>query len=122
MGGDVSWVTVGLTEGPGKATTLRLEHVAHVPDEFWEQYGPGAVGVGWDLAIMGLGEHLATGVSFDPKQSEAWSVSAPGRAFSRRCSDAWCRASIAAGTDEAGALADAERTAAFYGGEEPHSH
>ena len=40
------------------ATVLQLEHVAVVPDEFWDQYGPGAVGVGWEGGFLGLALHL----------------------------------------------------------------
>ena len=58
FGGQTSWVNVRLTARAAERTELELEHMAHVPDEFWDQYGPGAVGVGWDLALMGLGEHV----------------------------------------------------------------
>jgi uncharacterized protein YndB with AHSA1/START domain len=122
FGDQVSWVTVQLSEGPGASTTLQLEHIAHTPEEMWEQFGPGAAGVGWDGAITGLAEHLATGRDNDPKAFEAWSASEQGREFYRLSSEAWCRASIAAGTDEAAARAAAERTTAFYTGEEGHSH
>ncbi|HET6222510.1 MAG TPA: SRPBCC family protein, partial [Dongiaceae bacterium] len=57
-GSEVSWLTVTLAEDPNGGTRLQLEHVAHVDDERWKQFGPGAVGVGWDLATMGLGRHL----------------------------------------------------------------
>jgi uncharacterized protein YndB with AHSA1/START domain len=119
FGGGVSWVTVALAEGPGESTTLRLEHVAHVPEEFAEKYGPGAGGVGWDLSFVGLGEYLASGKGHDPKEAEAWSLSEQGRAFTSGSSDAWARASIAAGTPEAAALAAAANTTKFYQGE-PH--
>src|SRR5437588_687924 len=51
-GGDVSWIEVRLS-AVGGGTQLQLEHIAHVDDERWVEFGPGAVGVGWDLAIMG---------------------------------------------------------------------
>lgn len=116
-GGDVSWVTVRLNEQAGDTTRLELEHVAHVPDEFWDQYGPGAVGVGWDGALMGLANHLASGASVDPREAMEWMMSEQGKSFSRRSSDEWCRASITAGTDEDAARAAAVRTTAFYTGE-----
>src|SRR5262245_7679788 len=52
FGGAMSWVDVYLTES-GDDTTLRLEHVARVSefDDKWDEFGPGAVGVGWDLAL-----------------------------------------------------------------------
>ena len=116
-GGDVSWLTVQLAEDPGGGTRLDLEHVAHVGEDRWDQFGPGAVGVGWDLAIMGLGRHLETGASADPQQGMAWMASPEGKEFMRRCSEDWCRASIAGGTDQAAATAAAQRTTAFYTGE-----
>ena len=41
-GGQASWVTVRLVEEAAGRTRLELEHVAHVDDKFWDQYGPGA--------------------------------------------------------------------------------
>ena len=117
FGGQVSWVRVRLTELSDGGTRLQLEHIAHVPDEFWNQYGPGAVGVGWDLALMGLGRHLSTGDAVDPKEAAAWPVSEEGKDFVRRSSDEWGRASISAGMDEACARSAASRTTAFYSGE-----
>ena len=54
---DASIVTVSLHVVDG-STELTLEHVAVVPPEFWDEYGPGAVGVGWDLSLIGLAAHL----------------------------------------------------------------
>lgn len=116
MGGQVSWVNVHLTELSDGGTRLQLEHIAHVPDDLWNQFGPGAVGVGWDQAIMGLGRHLSTGAAVDPKQAAAWTASEEGKDFARRSSDEWCRASISAGTDETTARSAATRTTAFYSG------
>ena len=117
-GGETSWVTVTLTQD-GAGTRLELEHMAHVKDEFWDQYGPGAVGVGWDLGILGLALYVARGGAFDRAEAEAWSTSDEGKAFARGCSEEWCRASIAAGTEPAAAKAAAARTTAFYTGEAP---
>lgn len=117
FGGEVSWVTVRLDED-GEGARLVLEHVAHVDDDRWDQFGPGAVGVGWDLTLYGLALHLAGGETADPAAAAAaWSASDEGKTFMRRSSDAWSRASIAAGTDEAAATGAAARTTAFYTGE-----
>jgi uncharacterized protein YndB with AHSA1/START domain len=117
MGESISWLTVSLADDAAGGTRLELEHVAHVDDAFWDQYGPGAVGVGWDLALMGLVRHVATGATVDPSEFAAWTASPEGKDFVRRSSDDWRRASVAAGTDEAAASAAAARTTAFYGGE-----
>jgi uncharacterized protein YndB with AHSA1/START domain len=117
MGGSDSWLTISLVEDPLGGTRLELEHVAHVGDDFWNRFGPGAVGVGWDLGLMGLARHLATGATVDRNEAAAWPASDEGKDFVRRSSEEWCKASISAGTDDAAARAAAERTTAFYGGE-----
>lgn len=114
-GDQVSWVQVGLIDGPD-GTTLELRHLAPVDgpaEEFWDQFGPGAVGVGWDLGLLGLSSHLAGG-GVTPENATAWSASEEGRAFVSAVSDAWAEASIAFGTDPDAARAAAERTTAFY--------
>ena len=115
FGGGVSWVDVHLLQD-GDDTTLRLEHVAFSDDDesrkFWEEFGPGAVGVGWDLAIMALGEHLATGAAVtegdqtDPALLDAM----------RRSSEGWGQAAVDYGTPPDVAEAAAGRTTAFYTG------
>jgi uncharacterized protein YndB with AHSA1/START domain len=117
FGGQVSWVQLRLTELSDGGTQLQLEHTAHVPDDLWNHYGPGAVGVGWDLTMMGLAKHLSTGAAMDPKVGAAWPTTEEGKVFVGRSSDAWGQASTAAGTDEAAARAAANRTTAFYTGE-----
>lgn len=114
FGGSVSWLTVALTEA-GDGTVLELVHEAVVPQDLWDQYGPGATGVGWDLALMGLGLHVADPASaIDPKAAEAWSLSSDGVAFARLAATGWADAAVADGDDPDGAHAAAERTVAFY--------
>jgi uncharacterized protein YndB with AHSA1/START domain len=117
-GGQTSWVTVRLTARAAERTELELEHMAHVPPEFWDQYGPGAVGVGWDLALMGLGEHVNNPgkPAVTPETAEAWTASEEGRDFARKASADWGRAAIAGGMSEAAAQGAVERTTAFYTG------
>jgi uncharacterized protein YndB with AHSA1/START domain len=116
FGGQVSWVNVRLTARAADRTELELEHIAHVPGDFWDQFGPGAVGVGWDLALMGLGEHLSNAPAVTPESAAAWTVSEEGREFARASSVDWGRAAIAAGMSEAAAQGAVERTTAFYTG------
>lgn len=117
---NVSWVEVTLTAESDDRTLLRLEHLAHVPedDDFWDRYGPGAVGVGWDQALFGLEQHFATGETVSPESAMEWLASGEGREFIRVSSEAWGEAAIAAGEAPAQARAAAERTRAFYTGEE----
>ncbi len=117
FGGQVSWVNVTL-RARGEAAELELEHIAPI-NEFWDQYGPGAVGVGWELSLMGLGLHLAARAAVDPAQFQAWSMSEEGKAFARASAAGWGEAHAALDGDAAAARAAAARTAAFYTGETP---
>ncbi|TDD66333.1 SRPBCC family protein [Jiangella aurantiaca] len=121
--GQTSWIEVRLTpEGDGR-TRFELEHIALVDEEglaFWDLYGPGAVGLGWDLALIGLTRHFASGgEAVDPNAVEAWTMSDDGKRFVAEASERWRDANVAAGfaTPE-GAQAAADRTTAFYTGAE----
>ena len=116
MGDDVSWIELRLAaEGDGQ-TRFRLHHIAHVDDDRWVQFGPGAVGVGWDSGLIGLYLHLTTGRPVEPAEAAAWTRSEEGRQFLTASSEAWYAASVAAGADPAAARAAADRTTAFYTG------
>jgi uncharacterized protein YndB with AHSA1/START domain len=108
---DVSEVEVRLSAVDGGATRFELEHTAIVPEDRWAEYGPGAVGVGWDGGLLGLSLHLRGGSMGDP---EAWQLSAEGRDFASRSSQAWGEANLAAGADPAVAARAAANTLAFY--------
>ena len=78
----------------------------------WDEYGPGAVGVGWELGLLGLALHLAQ--PDEPKPDDAaFAVSLSGKAFMAGSSDGWMQAAVAAGMDPDAATAAARRTAAF---------
>jgi uncharacterized protein YndB with AHSA1/START domain len=115
---EVSWIEVRLAaEGPDR-TRFELEHIAHVDDERWAEFGPGAVGVGWDLGLLGLVLHLASGEPVDPTEFAAWSASDDGRRFATMSARLWGEASVAAGDDPDAARAAVERTTAAYTGAE----
>jgi len=116
FGGGVTWIEVRLTAEPDGSTLFELEHISHVADELWDQFGPGAVGIGWDLALHGLANHLTSGRSLSPDQGAAWAASAEGKQFISLSSGGWCDANIAAGAGEAKARAAADRSLAFYAG------
>jgi uncharacterized protein YndB with AHSA1/START domain len=115
-GGEVSWIELRLTPLEEGGTRFELEHIAHVDDARWAEFGPGAVGVGWDLGLMGLSRHLASGASVDPAESMAWLTSDEGRRFVTAISEAWGEANVAAGEPEESARAAADRTTAAYTG------
>lgn len=109
----VSWLVVTLTVSDG-GTSLELAHEAPVDPEMWDQFGPGAVGVGWDLALMGLGLHLESGVSVDHEAAAGFTLTPDGLAFVQRAAAGWADAAVGDG-DEAGPAHDAAaRTVAFY--------
>jgi uncharacterized protein YndB with AHSA1/START domain len=114
FGGSRSRLEVRVRAGADGEGWLELEQT--IPDsDMWEQFGPGAVGVGWDLGLIGLGPHLDGGEP-DPARAAAWSASLQGRRFIAQTSDAWAQAAIAAGSDPATAQAAAAKTTAFYTG------
>jgi len=116
-GGEVSWIEVRLAAESAGGTRLELEHVAPLSDERWAEFGPGAVGLGWDLCLLGLEWHLASGHSVEPGEAMAWMASPAGREYMTLTGARWCEASITAGTDAAAARAAAARTIAAYTGE-----
>ena len=119
FGGQVSWIEVRLTPGPD-GTRLQIEHLIPA-DERWAEFGPGAVGVGWDMALLGLAGHLSSGAGVSPEEGAAWAASAEGRQFMTLSSRRWEQADAVAGTDASTARAAAERTMAAYTGAGPAS-
>ena len=117
FGGGVSWVAVTLAEEEGGTTHLELEHIAVVDSEFekfWDQFGPGAVGVGWDLSLLGLAEHLESGWNKPPETDTEWVGSDNYKAFVDGSSSGWRDAAIASGEDGETARGAAERTTTAY--------
>jgi uncharacterized protein YndB with AHSA1/START domain len=115
-GDSVSWIELRLSPAAEGGTLFELQHISRTDDDTWTRFGPGAVGVGWDLAIMGLGRHLAGDVDVDPEAARAWSASEEGRLFATLSSRRWGEAAVAAGTDPAKADEWTARTTAFYTG------
>lgn len=108
---DDSIVHVRLSAIDDDTTDLELEHIAVPPEEFWDTFGPGAVGVGWDLTLVGLDAHLAGVAIGSPEEMDA---DPNVRAAMTASAAAWGAAHIASGVaaDVAGAAAAA--TTAFY--------
>lgn len=116
-GGESSWVEARMAAEGNERSRLTLTHFAPVNDH-WKKYGPGAVGVGWELGLAGLARHLS-----DPTaeliDQEAFAASPEGKAFMSRSSNAWGEASIDAGEDAEQAHAAARETAGAYTGDAP---
>jgi uncharacterized protein YndB with AHSA1/START domain len=120
FGGQTSWVEVTLRALGTDAAELKLDHIAGTSPEaeqFWAQYGPGAVGVGWELGLLGLAQHIGTGEAVSSEAAFAWQASDEGKAFIRRSSEGWGAAAAASGADAQAAREAADRTSAFYTGE-----
>ena len=110
FGGDVSLVTVDLAPAED-GTELCLRHAVGDNDH-WATYGPGAVGVGWELGLLGLALHLRTGASAD--EARDFATSADGQAFMRRSAAEWGAAHAASGAPAETADEAAARTSAAY--------
>jgi uncharacterized protein YndB with AHSA1/START domain len=111
--GPASEVEVRLSPGDGAETVFELEHTAITDPGLWKRYGPGAVGVGWDLALLGLFLHLSTAHE-RPGDPDAWVKSPEAREFITRSSQAWGAAFRQAGASEAEAASAVAETTAFY--------
>ncbi len=112
--GDVSWVDVYISDDGRGRTKLTLTHTALL-SAHWDEYGPGAAGVGWELTLLGLAIH-AEQASETLSDETAFVTSPEGLAFIAGSSVGWGDAAVAAGTPPADARAAARRTTAFYTG------
>ena len=111
--GAVSWIEVRFSATDDDHTRLEIEHIVRA-DEHWAEFGPGAVGIGWEMGLMGLALHLRSGAPNDPAEGQAWVMSAEGVEFVRQSSRRWSEADVSAGEDPATAQAAADRTTAAY--------
>ena len=111
----MSWVDVSLEATEEGQSRLTLTHTA-ILSVHWDEYGPGAAGVGWEWGMMGLAIHLEQPTEPMPGVME-FVASDSGRAFFAGSSDGWARAAITSGADSDNALAAARRTTEFYTGE-----
>jgi uncharacterized protein YndB with AHSA1/START domain len=112
-GGHTSRVELRVAPESSGRARLTLTHAGQA-DELWDQFGPGAVGVGWDGAVLGLTLHLTDPAS---RPDAAWQASEEARRFYTLASERWAEASIAAGTPASDARAAGARTTGFYTGQ-----
>ncbi|RZQ59600.1 hypothetical protein EWH70_33570 [Amycolatopsis suaedae] len=98
-----SEVEVRLAPGPDGDTEFELIHAAVVEEPLFPTYGPGAGGVGWDLALLALARMLTGG---DETVEE--------REFVRRSAAAWGEAHLAAGGEPEHVAAAVAATSRFY--------
>ncbi|MGC4191248.1 MAG: SRPBCC family protein [Thermomicrobiales bacterium] len=121
FGGQISWIEVDLAAEGAEATMVTLNHIAPVSPH-WDKYGPGAVGIGWDMSLLGLILHLDKVGTLSPKDAMGWMMSDDGINFMTRSNELWAEADIANGKDAERAHAAAANTLAFYTGAEESGH
>lgn len=120
FGGGVSWIELQITDEGPEGARMTLDHIATVGDEMWPRYGPGAVGVGWDLSLLGLAIYLETGAPVPAEfKEDEWATTGAGRDFIRDAGEGWYAAQLDSGEDAAAARRAADNTIAFYRGEAP---
>jgi uncharacterized protein YndB with AHSA1/START domain len=108
-GGETSDVVVEITaEDDGARFTLT--HSSDVDAEFWEQFGPSAGGIGWDLGLLGLATHVTIGTGTPPEET-AWMTSPSGTEFVHAVAREWSALAVDHPPAEA-----AGRAAAFFAG------
>lgn len=116
FGGHTSWIAVSV-QPEGDRARLTLTHTTPTENNpHFEQYGPGAGGVGWDLGLIGLHLYLESRSQVDAAAFEAWSVSDDGKQFVKLSTTGWGDADVASGRDEAAARASQTATYKFYTG------
>lgn len=106
-----SEVEVRLSAEGEERTLFELEHIAVVPPEMWDRYGPGATGVGWDMALLSFGLHLSGGSIDSPAE---WERSDEARDLMVRSSRAWGEAYRAFGASDDTVASVVAATTEFY--------
>lgn len=111
-------ISVQLAPAADGGVHLELEHSARPDPDRWNTFGPGIIGVGWDLALLGLARHLGEPGACDLTQTvQEWILSDEGRTYVRQSASAWGEAAAAAGQNRLLALEAAARAALVYAGE-----
>jgi uncharacterized protein YndB with AHSA1/START domain len=113
LGEERSWLELTLEE-LSQGCRFLLEHETEVSEANWREYGPGVQGVGWDLALVSLSDHILSQGRTTREEGQSWVRSEPGRAFIRRSSEAWSLMSIAVGTEPEIARIAADRTTEYF--------
>lgn len=85
-------------------TLLRLRHTALVDVDEFERTGPGAVAIGWELALLALAAETdgwrSSCLSAVPTPTPQWQRGTQAAAYLRAWSVRWAAEAIAAGVDE----------------------
>jgi uncharacterized protein YndB with AHSA1/START domain len=95
----------------GSGSVFELEHIGAAETG---EFGPGAVGVGWDLSLLGLGMHL--GGDELPAKPEDWLRTPVAVEFMTRSAEAWGVAHEKSGAPADEVAAAMRNTIAAYTG------
>lgn len=118
FGPAVSWIDV-VVASEGDQARLTLQHIRYEEGEHWDKYGPGAVGIGWDLGLLGLDTYFGAAPAdqqVSPPEATAWMSSDNAKAFIRSSGEDWRDADARGGLDAPTAARRAKETIAFYTG------
>jgi uncharacterized protein YndB with AHSA1/START domain len=119
--GATSWISLALAPTRAGGTHLTLEHILPPVGDHWDKFGPGAVGVGWELGLLGLGMHVRSKEARASFDENAWGASDEGKEFVRQSGEGWIAADIKGRENPADATRRGKATIAFYRGEPPPS-
>ncbi|MGP9537726.1 SRPBCC domain-containing protein [Brachybacterium sp. AOP43-C2-M15] len=104
QGGGEDPLLISLDPEDDGTTLLRLQHTALLDAEEFERTGPGALAVGWEIALLALAALTdgwrASCLDEVPDPTSAWLRSPEGTAYVRAWSVRWAAEAIAAGVDE----------------------
>jgi uncharacterized protein YndB with AHSA1/START domain len=99
-------------------TLLQLDHAIPVDDDRLAELGPGTVGIGWELALVALADHLTDTTGVAGPAGSATAQPEERQRFHREVVDGsgreWAAAAIADGEDPERARAAAQRCVAAY--------
>jgi uncharacterized protein YndB with AHSA1/START domain len=111
---DVGRIELELAAEGESQTRLIFRHISCVEEALWGNFGPGALGIFWDIALMRLAVHLSSesqGVRVDLTD---WAASMDGYRFLLSSSQSWCAANISVGADPVAAQRAADRAMTAY--------
>ncbi len=114
--GAVSWVEARIAPDGGEQARLTLAHTCPIGNEHWDTYGPGAVGIGWELGLMGLALYLEGYNPTEAMDPNTFHLTPEGKALITGSGEDWARAAIAGGDDPEWAERSARITIGFYTG------
>ncbi|MGH3587105.1 MAG: SRPBCC family protein [Pseudonocardia sp.] len=110
--GATSWIEVRLSPDADGGARFELEHLME-KNAHWDEFGPGATGMGYDMALTALALHV-TGSVVTGEEATAWWATPDGKRFFAESGERWYEADVAGGTPPDVARGAADRCIAAY--------